>query len=130
MLRITCFSSEGGGAASADTRGMSASYPWISSGATTMKMISSTRTPATSGVMLISDCSPAPEPFPSTCMTSASLLVARALGDQTHAVEPGLLDVDHRLPDVAEAQPRVAADHYLGIRGRAGGGAQAVAELL
>src|SRR6059036_3741927 len=80
-----------------------------------MKMISSTSTTSTSGVMLMSDCSLEPEPL--SCMISVSLrLCAGALGDQSHSVEAGLLDREHDLPDLAEVDPCVTPDHDSGVR--------------
>src|SRR5882672_8644247 len=96
-----------------------------------MKMISSTSTTSTSGVMLISDCRPEPDASPLNCMISVSLrLGAGALGDQPHPLEAGLLDRDHGLPDLAEVEARVAPDHDLGVRLDAHRGAQAFAETL
>src|SRR5215475_3722501 len=95
-----------------------------------MKMISSTSTTSTSGVMLISDCrSELPPPW--ICMMSLSpRLGVGALGDQSHAAEAGLIDRGHRPLDVAEVEPRVAADHDLGVRLVACRSAQAFTELL
>src|SRR3989442_12490171 len=96
-----------------------------------MKMISSTRTTSTSGVMLISECRSEPDTPLLSCMMSVSLrLGAGALGDQPHPVEAGLLDHEHGLPDFAEAEPRVAPDHDLEVRIVAGRGAQTFAETL
>src|SRR5262245_4218948 len=100
-------------------------------GTTTMKMISSTSTTSTSGVMLISDCSPEPEAPPLTCMISASLRrLDGPLGDQTHTLEAGLFDRQHGRPDLAEAQPGVALDHDLGVQVGARRRAEALAETL
>src|SRR5437773_4145201 len=94
-----------------------------------MKMISSTSTTSTSGVMLISECSL--EPAPMTCMISVSLRpCAGALGDQPHPVEAGLLDREHGLADLTDVEPRVAPDHDLGIGLVAHRGAEAFAETL
>src|SRR6266404_1694386 len=94
-----------------------------------MKMISSTSTTSTSGVMLISDCRLEPELL--SCMSSISLrLSSGALGHQPHPAEAGVLDRGHGLTDLAEVEPRVAPDHDLGVRLGARRGAQAFAELL
>src|SRR5881628_1678783 len=96
-------------------------------GTTTMKMIKSTRTTSTSGVMLISECRWEPSLW--TCMISVSLRLV--LGDQPHPMETGLLDREHRLPDHAEAEPSIAPDHDLDVRlTGARCGAEAVGELL
>src|SRR5262245_33011165 len=79
-----------------------------------MKMINSTSTTSTSGVMLISDCRLEPKAPLFSCMMSFSR--AGALGDQTHPAEAGLVDRVHGLPDLAEVQPCVALDHDLGFR--------------
>src|SRR5215475_5296210 len=87
------------------------------SGTMTMKMISSTSTTSTSGVMLISDCRPDPESLLLNSITSFSpRRCAGALGDQPHPAEAGLLDRDHGLPDLAEVELGVAPDHDLGLR--------------
>src|SRR5438093_4159024 len=94
-----------------------------------MKMIRSTSTTSTSGVMLISDCSLEPEPL--ICMISVSLrLCAGALGDQAHSVEAGLLDREHGLPDLAEVDPCVTPDHDSGVRLVAHRGVEAFTETL
>src|SRR5437867_4215781 len=94
-----------------------------------MKMISSTSTTSTSGVMLISDCRLEPELL--SCMISISLrFSSSALGHQPHPAETGVLDRGHGLPDLAEVKPRVPPDHDLGVRLGAGRGAQGFAELL
>src|SRR5262245_46082648 len=86
-------------------------------GTTTMKMISSTSTTSTSGVMLISDCRFDPE---SPLLNSITLFPLRpcvaALGNQPHASEASLVDRLHGLADLAEVELGVAPDHYLGIR--------------
>src|SRR5262245_65897716 len=92
-----------------------------------MKMISSTSTTSTRGVTLISDCSEVPLPI---CMSVPLRRVAGALGDESHALEAGRLERLHGLPDFAEVQPGVAADHDLGIRLVPYRGAQAVPEIL
>src|SRR6266704_4017208 len=100
-------------------------------GTTTMKMIKSTSTTSTSGVMLISECRWEPSLW--TCMISVSLrLGALVLCDQPHPMEAGVLDREHGLPDHAEAQPGVAPDHDLDVRlpGPRRGGAEAVAEAF
>src|SRR5207249_6710838 len=52
-------------------------------------------------------------------------------GVQTCALPiSGLIDREHRLPDLAEVEPRVAPDHDLGVRLGAHGGAQAFGEAL
>src|SRR6516225_6082159 len=97
------------------------------SGTTTMKMINSTSTTSTSGVMLISDCRLEPESL-FNCMTSFSLR-AGAFGDQPHSAEPGLLGCDHCFPDLAEVEPGIGADYDLGLRLRAHRSAEGVGEL-
>src|SRR5262245_25632783 len=97
-----------------------------------MKMISSTSTTSTSGVMLISDCRLVPLLI---SMISVSLglglgLGPGALGDQPHAVEAGLIDRDHGIADLADGEPRVPLDHDLGVRLLARCGAEALAEVL
>src|SRR5262245_46647627 len=72
-------------------------------------MISSTSTTSTSGVMLISDCRLEPESL-LNCMMSLSFC-ARALGDQPHSMEAGLLNREHRLPDLLEIEVCVASDY-------------------
>src|SRR6266850_2348320 len=100
-------------------------------GTITMKMISSTSTTSTSGVMLISDCKLEPESPSLNCMMSLSpLLCAGALSDQTHAVKAGLLDSVHGLPDLAEVERCVAPDHYLGVLLGAHRSAKGFAEML
>src|SRR5215471_9411855 len=94
-----------------------------------MKMISSTSTTSTSGVMLISDCSVFSE-SPLNCMISVSLrLVPGALGDQPHAMEAGRLDGEHGLPDLVEMKACVGFDHDLGVGLVPHRGPQAFAEL-
>src|SRR5260221_9500029 len=98
-------------------------------GTTTMKMISSTSTTSTSGVMLISDCRPAPGVPVLSCMISAFPCPgARALGDQSHPREAGLLDREHRLPDLPEGETRVTLEHDLGVRLGSRGRSEPVAE--
>src|SRR5690242_20727431 len=94
-----------------------------------MKMISSTSTTSTSGVMLISDCRFDPE---SPLLNSISLSLrpgVAALGDQPYPAEAGLLDRLHGLSDLAEVELCVAPDHDLGIRLGGYCGAEGVAEL-
>src|SRR5216684_1563798 len=78
-------------------------------------MISSTSTTSTSGVMLISDCRLEPESLLLNCMMSLSFC-ARALCDQPHPAEAGLFDRNHDLPDLAEIELCISADHDLGVR--------------
>src|SRR5437870_13026378 len=86
-------------------------------GTTTMNMINSTSTTSASGVMLISDCRLEPESPVLNCMMLLSPRPgAGALGDQPHAAEAGLLDHEHRLPDLAKVKLCVAPDHDLGVR--------------
>src|SRR6266516_1701004 len=87
----------------------------MSRGTTTMKMMSSTSTTSTSGVMLISDCRLELESPVLNCMTSVSPGPSR-LGDQSHPAEARLFDRDHGQPDFAEIELCVAPDHDLGIR--------------
>src|SRR5260370_40667808 len=87
------------------------------SGTTTMKMISSTSTTSTSGVMLISDCRLDPEsPLLNSMTLFSSRPCAAALGDQPDPPETRLLDRLHGLSDLAEVELGVAPDHDLGIR--------------
>src|SRR5215470_12721127 len=92
-------------------------------------MISSTSTTSTSGVMLISDCRLEPESLLLNCMMSLSFR-AGALSDQPHAAEPGLLDRDHGVPDLAEIEICIAADHDPGIRFDAHRGTKSFVEML
>src|SRR6266571_1213132 len=87
----------------------------MSRGTTTMKMMSSTSTTSTSGVMLISDCRLELESPVLKCMTSVSLGPS-GLGDQSHPAEAGLFNRGHGQPDFAEIELCVASDHDLGIR--------------
>src|SRR6476659_2134811 len=82
-----------------------------------MKMISSTSTTSTSGVMLISDCRPDPESPLLNSMTSLSpCRCVGTLGNQPHSAKAGLLDHKHGLSDLAEIELGVSPDHDLGIR--------------
>src|SRR5215472_1522168 len=101
------------------------------SGTTTMKMINSTSTTSTSGVMLISDCRLDPESplLNSIALFSLSPCVA-ALGDQPDPAEAGLLDRLHGLSDLAEVELGIAADHDLGIRLDGNCSAKGIAKLL
>src|SRR5438876_9308935 len=94
-----------------------------------MKMISSTSTTSTSGVMLISECRLEPESLLLNCMMSLSFC-AGALGDQPHPAEAGLLDREHGLPDLAEIELCIAPDHDLGVRLGARRSAESFAEVL
>src|SRR6266852_8965537 len=87
----------------------------MSRGTTTMKMISSTSTTSTSGVMLISDCRLELESPVLKCIMSFPPDPS-GLGDQPHPAEAGLLDRGHGLPDLAEVELCVAPDHDFGIR--------------
>src|SRR5207245_574697 len=78
-------------------------------------MISSTSTTSTSGVMLISDCRLELESLLLNCMMSLSFC-AGALGDQPHPAEAGLLDREHRLPDLDEMERCIAADYDTWVR--------------
>src|SRR5690348_13521023 len=84
------------------------------SGTTTIKMISSTSTTSTSGVMLISDCRVEPE----SLLNCIFLLpfCGGAFGYQPDAPEAGLLDSEHGLPDLDEIELCVASYHDSGIR--------------
>src|SRR3979411_2820491 len=96
-----------------------------------MKMISSTSTTSTSGVMLISDCRFDPESPLLNSITSLSLRPCVAtLGDQPHSPEAGLLNSLHGLSNLAEVELCVAPDHDLGIRLCCYCSAECVAELL
>src|SRR5262252_5903252 len=108
---------------------MSTSEPSIRSGTTTMKMISSTSTTSTSGVMLISDCRLEPESLLLNCMMSLSFC-ACALGDQSHSAEAGLLDRDHCLSDFAEIELCIASYHDSGVGLGAHRSAESFVEML
>src|SRR5215472_8882869 len=96
-----------------------------------MKMISSTSTTSTSGVMLISDCRLDPESPLLNSMTSfSSRACVAALRDQPHAPEADLLDRLHGLSDLAEVEVGVAPDHDFGIRLDAYRSAERIAEVL
>src|SRR6266545_7028978 len=100
-------------------------------GTTTMKMISSTSTTSTSGVMLISDCRLDPESPLLNSMTSVSPRpCAGALGDQPHPAEAGLLDREHGLSDLAAVERCVAPNHDLGVRLGAHRSAERFVEML
>src|SRR6516225_2821308 len=101
------------------------------SGTTTMKMISSTSTTSTSGVMLISDCSLDPEsPLLNSITSFPSRPCLGSLGDQPHPMKSGLFDRLHGLSDLAEVELGVAADHDLGIRLGAYRSVKRFAEML
>src|SRR5215510_10300840 len=85
----------------------------MSSGTTTIKMISSTSTTSTSGVILISDWRLDPESPLSKCISFSSR--TGTLRDQPHTVEPGLFNCNHRLPHLAEVEPCIAPDHDSGL---------------
>src|SRR5262249_57793965 len=87
----------------------------MSRGTTTMKMISSTSTTSTSGVMLISDCRLELESSVLKCMMLFPPSPT-GLGDQPHPAEAGLLDRGHGLPDLAEVEFCVPPDPDLGFR--------------
>src|SRR5712671_786612 len=89
----------------------------MSRGTTTIKIISSTSTTSTSGVMLISDCRPLRESPLSSCIVSVPprLCWLRAFGDQPDPAEAGILNQVHRLPDFAEVESCVTPDHDLGV---------------
>src|SRR5215471_8626852 len=96
-------------AAPEEVRGMSTSYPCMSRGTTTMKMISSTSTTSTSGVMLISDCRLELESPVLNCMMSFSPGPS-GLGDQSYPAEAGLFNRGHDLSNLAEVELCVAPD--------------------
>src|SRR5262245_61670233 len=103
----------------------------MSRGTMTMKMISSTSTTSTSGVMLISDCRLEPETLLLSCMMLFSpRLCVGALRDQPHAAEAGILDRKHGLPDLAEVESRVPLDYNLRVRLGAHRCAEAFAEIF
>src|SRR5437870_13385497 len=87
----------------------------MSRGTTTMKMMSSTSTTSTSGVMLISDCRLELDSPVLKCMTSVSPGPS-GLGDQSHLAEARLFDRGHGQPDFADIQLFVVPDHDLRIR--------------
>src|SRR5439155_13288748 len=98
---------------------------------TTMKMISSTSTTSTSGVMLISDCrSELSSPRLNCMMLISPRRCAGALGDQPHAAEAGLLDREHGLPDLSEVEPCVAPNHDLRVRLGAHRSAEGFAQIF
>src|SRR5262249_37491786 len=100
------------------------------SGTTTMKMISSTSTTSTSGVMLISDCRLDPEsPLLNSITSISPRPCAGTLGDQPHPPEAGLLDRLHGLSDLAEVELGAAPDHALWIRLGGSCSAEGVPEL-
>src|SRR5215472_12116886 len=99
------------------------------SGTTTMKMISSTSTTSTSGVMLISDCRLEPESLLLNCMMSLSFC-ACALGDQPDSVEASLLDRDHGLPDFSEIELCIASYYNSWVRLGAHRSAESFVEVL
>src|SRR5215469_4619890 len=101
----------------------------MSRGTTTMKMISSTSTTSTSGVMLISDCRLELESPVLNCMMSFPPGPS-GLGDQSHPVEAGLFNRGHDLSNLAEVELCVAPDHYLRVCFRAHRSAQGIAEML
>src|SRR5438552_18802713 len=94
-----------------------------------MKMISSTSTTSTSGVMLISDCRPEPESLLLNCMMSLSFC-SGALGDQPHPAEAGLLDREHGLPDLKEFALCVASEYDTWVRLAPHRGVASIAEVL
>src|SRR5262249_57525137 len=98
-------------------------------GTTTMKMINSTSTTSTSGVMLISDCRLMSESPLLNCMMLFSAR-ACALRDQPRPAEPGIFDREHGLFDLAEIESCITADHDLGFRLIARRGAEGVDEQL
>src|SRR5262245_1107266 len=93
-----------------------------------MKMISSTSTTSTSGVMLISDCRFEPGAPWLSCISVS--LCAGAFCDQAHPAEAGPLDREHGLPDLAQVEPSVAADHDPWVLLGARRSAEALAEVL
>src|SRR5215813_5054648 len=101
----------------------------MSRGTTTMKIISSTSTTSTSGVMLISDCRLGLESPALKCMMSLPP-GPNGLGDQPHPAEAGLLDRCHGLPHFAEVELCVAPDHDFGIRLGTHCSAQGFAEMV
>src|SRR5215510_13203302 len=97
----------------------------------TMKMISSTSTTSTSGVMLISDCRLVPEsPLLNSITSLSPRACAAALGNQPHPPETCLLNPLHGLSDLAEVELGVAPDHDLGLRLGGYCSAEGVAEML
>src|ERR1700730_608204 len=103
----------------------------MSRGTTTIKMISSTSTTSTSGVMLISDCRLDPESPLLNSMTSLSLRACvAAFGNQPHSTKTGLLYRLHGLSDLTEVKLGITPDHDLGIRFRGYSSTKRVAELI
>src|SRR5215467_10984386 len=101
----------------------------MSSGTTTMKMISRTSTTSTSGVMLISDCRLELESPVLNCMVLLSS-GPNGLSDQSHPVEAGLLDRGHGLPNLAKIEFCVSPNHHLGIRFGTHCSAKGIAEMF
>src|SRR5579872_7305799 len=97
------------------------------SGTTTIKMMSSTSTTSTSGVMLISDCRPESESSLLSCMMP---LCTGFLSDQTHPAEACLIEREHGLPNLAELELCVPPDHDLGILLGTNSCAEGFAEML
>src|SRR6185312_16759796 len=98
---------------------------------TTIKMISSTSTTSTSGVMLISDCRLDPESPLLNSISSFSLgACVAALCNQPNSVETRLLDRLHGLSNLAEVKLCIAPDHDLGVRLRGYCSVEGVAELI
>src|SRR5215470_10947271 len=101
----------------------------MSRGTTTMKIISSTSTTSTSGVMLISDCRLELESPVLNCMMSFSSGPS-GLSDQSDPAKAGLLNRRHGLSDLAEVELRVAPDHHFGVRFGAHCSTKGIAEML
>src|SRR5512142_1831126 len=96
-----------------------------------MKMISSTSTTSTSGVILISDCRLDSELSLLSCMMSvSSCLSVWALGNQSHTAKAGLLDRHHGLPDRTEIEFCVGSNHNPGVRFVTHRGAEGLTEVL
>src|SRR5215468_10991462 len=99
-------------------------------GTTTMKMIKSTSTTSTSGVMLISDCRPLSESPTFIAMMSFSPRAGTLLRDQPHSAEPGLFDCDHGLTHLAKIEFCISPDHDPGFLLSAHRSSESVGEIL
>src|SRR5260221_5943662 len=109
------FCSEGGGVPLISTfGGTSTSSPICRIGVATMKMISSTSTTSTSGVMLISERTP--EPLPPNAISALPLRDLRSgllvLGKDADGGEAGLVGAFHHQAYFAEVDPLVGLEGH------------------
>src|SRR3954447_2710190 len=114
------FCSDGGGVPCTSTfGGTSTSSPICRIGVATMKMMSSTSTTSTSGVMLISDRTPWPEPADMDIRYLSSLslrdLFSRHLvfGQERHGREVGVVRGFHHHAHLAEVDALVGFHHHV-----------------